>query len=31
MPRNEMIWDPIQKEGNPTWSSEIHDIIIKEK
>ena len=26
-----MIWDPIQKEGNPTRSSEVNDVITKVK
>ena len=29
MPWHKMIWDPIQKEGNPTWSSEDNDVIAK--
>ena len=31
MPRNKTIWDPIQKEGNPTQSSEVNDVITKVK
>ena len=31
IPQNKMIWDPIQKEGNPTWSTKVNYVITKVK
>ena len=28
---NKIIWDPIKKEGNPTWSSKVNELIAKIK